>query len=187
MHKTIILFLLLIIGFISCKNSENKINRIDISKQYFKALSSSNYSKVSNWFADSLTIIEGEHKQIYSKSDYLKLLKWDSVFNPSYEILKIEQKNGIVKAKVSKMGKRISFLHEEPFITNQTIKFLNEKIISLETEYVNFNEVTWERNKNELLSWIDENHPELNGFIYDQTESGGIKFLKVIELYKNRK
>ncbi len=52
---------------------------------------------------------------------------------------------------------------------------------------MDFNEGTWERNKNELLSWIDENHSELNGFIYDQTESGGMKFLKAIELYKNKK
>ncbi|QNK77747.1 hypothetical protein H7F37_01255 [Winogradskyella sp. PAMC22761] len=142
---------------------------------------------MSDWFADSLTTIEGEYNQTYSKSDYLEFLKWDSVFDPNYEILEIEQKNGIVKAKISKSDKRISFLHEEPFITNQTIKFQNDKIISVQTEYVDFNETTWERNKNGLLSWIDENHPELNGFIYDQTKSGGIKFLKAIELYKSKK
>tara|TARA_R110001583_G_scaffold193907_1_gene363643 strand:- start:554 stop:1114 length:561 start_codon:yes stop_codon:yes gene_type:complete len=186
MNKTIVL-LLLIIGFISCKNSEKEIDRVEIAKQYFKVLDNSDYSKMSDWFADSLTTIEGEYKQTYSKSDYLEFLKWDSVFDPDYEILEIEQKNGIVKARISKMDKRISFLHEEPFITNQTIKFQNGKIISVETEYVDFNVAIWERNRNGLLGWIDENHPELNGFINDQTESGGMKFLKAIELYKNRK
>jgi len=187
MYKTIVLLLLLTIGFVSCKNSEKEIDRVEIVKQYFKVLDNSDYSKMSDWFADSLTTVEGEYKQTYSKNDYLEFLKWDSVFDPNYEILEIEQKNGIVTAKISKMDKRISFLHEEPFITNQTIKFKNDKIISVEAEYVDFNEATWKRNKNGLLSWIDENHPELNGFIYDQTESGGMKFLKTIELYKNKK
>jgi hypothetical protein len=187
MNKTIILLLLLTIGFTSCKNSEKEIDRVKIAKQYFKVLNNSEYSKMSDLFADSLTTVEGEYKQTYSKRDFLEFLKWDSVFDPGYEILEIERKNGIVKAKISKMDKRISFLHEEPFITNQTIKFQNDKIISMEREYVDFNEATWERNKNGLLSWIDENHPELNGFIYDQTESGGIKFLKAIELYQNKK
>ncbi|WP_299523716.1 hypothetical protein [Winogradskyella sp.] len=187
MNKTIVLLLLLTIGFLSCKNSEKEVDKIEIVKQYFKTLDNSDYSKISDWFADSLTTIEGEYKQAYSKSDYLGFLKWDSVFDPNYEILEIGQNNGIVKAKISKMDKRISFLHEEPFIINQIIKFENDKIISVETEYMGFNEATWERNKNGLLSWIDENHAELNGFIYDQTESGGIKFLKAIELYKNKK
>ncbi len=187
MNKTIVLLLLLTLGFVSCKNSEKEIDSIEIAKQYFNVLDNSDYSKMSNWFADSLTTIEGEYKQTYSKSGYFEFLKWDSVFDPNYEILEIEQKNGIVKAKISKMDKRISFLHEGPFITNQTITFQNEKIISVETEYVDFNETTWEKNRNALLSWIDENHPELNGFIYDQTESGGMKYLKAIELYKNKK
>ncbi|WBL25346.1 hypothetical protein [Zunongwangia sp. HGR-M22] len=187
MNKTIILFLLLTIGFTSCKNTEKKIDRVKIAKQYFKVLDNSDYSKISDWFADSLTMIEGEYKHTYSKSDYLEFLKWDSVFDPNYEILKIEQKNEIVKAKISKIDKRISFLHKEPFITNQTIKFQNEKIITVQTEYVDFNEATWERNKNGLLSWINEHHPELNEFIYDQTKAGGIKFLKAIELYKSEK
>ncbi len=189
MNKIIVLvlFLTITIGFISCKTSEKEIDRVKIAKKYFKVLDNSDFSGMSDWFADSLTTIEGEYKQTYSKTDYLEFLKWDSVFDPNYEILEIEQNNGIVKAKISKMDKRISFLHKQPFITNQTIKFQNEKIISVETDYLDFNEATWEKNKNGLLSWIEENHPELNGFLYDQTKSGGIKYLKAIELYKNKK
>lgn len=187
MRKIIALSLLLTIVFLSCKSSQKEINKIEIAKQYFNVLDNSDYSRMSDLFADSLTIIEAEHKQIYSKNEYLEFLKWDSVFDPNYEILEIEQKNGIVKAKISKMDRRISFLHEEPFITRQTITFLNEKIKSVDTEYVDFNETTWEQNKIQLLSWIDKNHPELNGFIYDQTKSGGRNFLKALRLYENRK
>ena len=142
---------------------------------------------MSDWLADSLKTIEGEHINIYSKIDYLEFLKWDSVFDPNYEILEIEQMDGIVKAKISKMDKRIFFLHEKPFITNQTISFQKDKIISIKTDYLNFDYPTWEKNKNGLLNWIDKNHPELNGFVNDQTEDGGMKFLKAIELYNNKK
>jgi len=187
MNKTITLLFLFTIGFISCKNSEKEIDRIEITKQYFKVLDNSDYSKMSDWFADSLKTIEGEHKNIYSKNDYLELLKWDSVFDPNYEILEIEQHGGIVKVKISKMDKRIFFLHEKPFITSQIVRFQKDKIISVETDYLNFDYPTWEKNKNGLLSWIDKNHPELSGSLYDQTESGGKKFLKAIELYQNKK
>lgn len=186
MNKTILL-LLLTIGFISCKNSEQETDRVEIAKQYFKALDNSDYSKIMDQFGDSIKTIEGEYKNTYSKNEYLEILKWDFVFEPNYEILQIQQNDGIVKVKISKMGKRIFFLHEKPFITNQIISFQKDKIISIKTDYVNFDYSTWEKNKNDLLSWIDKNHPELNGFINNLTEDGGMKFLKAIELYKNKK
>ncbi|WP_282081427.1 hypothetical protein [Aquimarina algiphila] len=187
MNRIIILLSFLTIAFLSCKTSKEEIDQLEIAKQYFKVLDNSDYTGIKIWFADSLITKEGEYKQVYSQNEYLEFLKWDSVFDPNYEILEIEQQDGIIKAKISKMDKRIFFLHEEPFITNQSIRFQKNKIVTVEIDYVNFNEKTWEKNKTKLLTWIDENHPELNGFIYDQTETGGIKFLKAIELYKNRK
>ncbi|MBA6152474.1 hypothetical protein [Gelidibacter maritimus] len=186
MNKALII-LLLTIGFVSCKNPEKETDRVEIVKQYVKALDASDHSKMSDWIADSLTKIEGEHKQIYSKSDYFEFLKWDSVFDPNYDILEILEEDEVIKSKISKMDQRISFLHETPFITNQTITFSNHKISSVAIEYENFDEVTWERNRKALLDWIDGNHPELNGFLYDQTEVGAIKFSKAIELYRNKK
>lgn len=186
MNKFMVIFLFLTIGLFSCKTSKKEINKVEIARQYFECLDNSDYSGISNWMADSLTTIEGAYEQTYSKSEYLKFLKWDAVFLPEYEIIDIEQKDRIVKARISKMDKRIAFLHEEPFITKQILKFHNEKIISVETEYVDFKEEIWEKNKNELLSWIEENHPELNGFLYDQTEAGGTNFLKAIKLYTNK-
>jgi len=54
------------------------------------------------------------------------------------------------------------------------------------TEYLVFNDATFVKNRDSLLSWIDENHPELNGFINNQTAPGGRQYLKAIELFKNR-
>ena len=180
------------IGFISCKSSENKTDKLEIAKQYFKALDNSSSSEMKVLLTDSLVTVipEYDYEIKYSREDYIgNWLKWDSVFDPTYKVLDMELENGIVKAKISKTDKRIFFLMEESFITNETLKFKNGKIITVETEYVNFNEATWERNKSGLLNWIEENHPELNlnRFIYDQTEYGGMKFLEAIELYKNKK
>ncbi len=187
MNKAILISLLLAIGFISCKNSKKEINRVDIVKQYFNSLNSSDLSRISNQFSDSLKTIEGKHKNIYFNNDYLEILKWDSVFQPRYKILEIkEYKNGNVEAKISKMDRRITFLHEKSFLTNQIFSFQKDKITSIETDYLNFDYTTWGENKNALLDWIEKNHPELNGFVNDMTKNGGVKFLKAIELYNSK-
>ncbi|MCK0135786.1 hypothetical protein [Arenibacter sp. S6351L] len=189
-NKTVNLTLLLLIGFICCKNSRKEIDKLEIAKKYYKALDSSDDLKITLLLTDSLVTKETkyDYEQIFSLKEYIEWLKWDAVFEPSYEILQMEQEDEIVKAKISKIDKRISFLHQEPIVTNQIIRFDNDKIISIETtEYVIFNDSTFVKNRDGIVSWIDENHPELNGFIHDQTETGGLKYLKAIDLYKNKK
>jgi len=190
MNKIIVLLLLLTIGFISCKNSEKEIDKLEIAKKYYEILDKSNVSEITTLLTDSLLTKETEYdyEQTFSKKEYIEWLKWDSVFDPTYKILEIEQENGIVKVKISKTDKRISFLHKEPIITNQVIRFDNNKITSIETtKYVIFNDSTFVKNRNGLLNWIDKNHPELNGFIHDQTMTGGMNYLKAIELYEIKK
>jgi len=189
MTKIITLLLFLTIGFISCKTSEKNINKLDIAKQYYKALNDSDGSIMKMLIADSLHHVMPvyNYKETFSLDAYVNnWLKWDSVFHPTYKILEIEQENEIVKATISKIDKRIAFLQQEPFITNEILKFHNDKIVTIETEYIRFIEKTWDKNKTDLLSWIDKNHPELTGFIHVQTKTGGMKFLKAIELYENR-
>lgn len=190
MDKFKVLLLLLTIGFISCKNSEKDTDKLEIAKQYYKILDNSDHSGIEAILTDSLLTKETEYdyEQIFSLKEYIDWLKWDSVFNPTYEILQIEQENEIVKAKISKIDTRISFLHEDPIVTNQIIRFDNNKIASIETtRYVNFNDSTFVKNRDDLVSWIEQNHPDLNGFLHDQTEAGGIKYLKAIDKYKNKK
>ena len=38
-----------------------------------------------------------------------------------------------------------------------------------------------------FLNWMNQNHPEVNGFIFDQTEKGGLNYLKAIKLYNEAK
>ncbi len=189
MNKMLIL-LLLTIGCISCKNATKEIDKIEIAKQYYKALDNTDDSKIASLLTDSILIIETEYdyKQTFSLKEYVEWCKWDAVFEPTYKILQIEKEGETIKAKISKIDKRILFLHEEPIVTNEVLRFADDKISSIEKiKYVVFNDTTFVKNREALLSWIDKNYPDFKKFIYDQTEAGGIQYLKAIELYKNRK
>ena len=192
MNRILIISLILLVGLVSCKNSEKTIDKLQIAENYFVALDESNSVKIEGLLADSLitTIPKYEYEVRYSKNDYLRnWLKWDSIFEPTYKVLEMNMVNGTVKAKVSKSDKRIIFFMGKSFVTNEILRFKGDKIIEIETEYINFDEETWGKNRTELLNWTKENHPELNLDlnINMQTESGGKKLLKAIELHKNEK
>jgi hypothetical protein len=190
MNKSAVRFFLLTIVLFSCSNAEQGMDKLEIAKKYYEVLDQSNVSEIPALLTDSLLTKETEYdyEQTFSQAAYVEWMKWDAVFEPTYEILEIQQENEIVKAKVSKIDKRITFLHEEPIVINQSIRFDKDKIASIETtKYVIFNDSTFIKNRDELVSWIDKNHPELNGFIYDQTETGGMNYLKAIELYQSKK
>lgn len=189
MRKTGILTLLIVLVFISCKRSEKGIDTLGIAEKYYDALDNSDASVIADLLTDSLVTKETayDYEQTFTRSEYLEWVKWDSVFDPTYEILRIEKEDKYIKATISKIDKRISFLHQQPIITNQLIRFDRNKIVSLETtEYIVFNDSTFVKNRDSLLSWIDENHPELNGFIHKQTAPGGRQYLKAIELFANQ-
>ena len=84
---------------------------------------------------------EHDYKETFSKNSYIDWLQWDSLFDPTYEILQIEQENEIVKATISKIDQRILFLHKEPIVSEEVIRFDKDKIISVEKSYVLFNEM----------------------------------------------
>ena len=187
MNKFKILLLLITIGIISCKNSEKEIDKLEIAKEFYIAIDNSNPLKTTELITERFTTIDDEFEQKYSRNEFAEWVKWDSVFQPTYEILKIEKENGIVKAKISKMDKRISFLHHEPIITDEFLQFEGNKIKIINRTSASFNVEGFVKNRDELVNWIAENQPELNGFLNDQTKSGGMNYLKAIELFKNKK
>ncbi|MDC6388561.1 hypothetical protein PP182_07695 [Maribacter sp. PR1] len=184
MNKRIIVISLCAIGLLSCRNSEKKSDT-EIVNQYYHMLDTSDYSQISVLLADNIQTQEGEYSPSYSQEEYKELLKWDAVFDPTYEILEIvKEDNGTIKATVSKSDTRIQFLYEKPFITDNNITIKNGKITKVSTEYVDFDSKTFGNNRTRLLTYIDEMNPELNGFLTDQTEAGANKYLKAIELYR---
>jgi len=183
------LVVLLVIGAISCKSPEQQSDKLKVAKAYYQGLDNADPAMVATLLADSLLTRESQYdyEQTFSKSEYVQWMKWDSVFDPTYKILEIELHDSIIKARISKIDQRLLFLHKEPMITNEVLRFDKGKISGVErTEYLNFNEERFVKQREQLLNWIDQNHPELSGFIHDQTREGGLKYLKAIQLYRHR-
>lgn len=69
------------------------------------------------------------------------------------------------------------------------ISFTSGKISKLEElECIGVDWNIWRKERDSLVSWVNKNHPELDGFINDMTMNGSINYLKAIDLnitYKN--
>ncbi|MEM9649376.1 MAG: hypothetical protein AAF969_12925 [Bacteroidota bacterium] len=190
MYKIIFFSFVATIACLSCKTAEKEIDHLDLAKQYYKALDDSDDSAMVFVLTDSLLTRETEYdyEQTFSLAQYEEWVKWDAVFEPTYEILSIEQEGDLVKTRISKNDKRIQFLHQGPIVTHQVIGFENNKITRIETtKYEVFNDTLFVKNREEFLGWMDQNHADLNDFIFDQTKEGGLRYLKAMELYNNRK
>lgn len=183
-----VFYILVLLVVISCKDSKEETELVEITKKYYKVLDESDTFGIEPLIRDTIITRENEYnyEQKFSTKEYVEWLKWDSVFHPTYKINRIEQENNIVKVQISKTDKRISFLHKEPIITNQIVRFDKDKISHIETvEYVVYNDSLWLENRGHFLDWVNINYPEMNGVIYDQTKMGGIKYLELIQLYEN--
>ncbi len=189
MNKIKVLIFLTVVLF-SCKTSEKEIEKLEIAKNYYKFLDNSDSVGMKTILGDSIVIRESadDYQEEFSKKEYIEWLNWDSVFEPTYKILEIKEENGTVEVKISKIDKRIYYLHEEPMIWNEIVRFEKNKIIRIERiKYEVFNVEKFLKKREELVSWINENHPELSGFLHEQSKSVGMKYLKAIELYENKK
>lgn len=141
------------------------------------ALNASDYDKLVGLFVDSIRFNEMDYIRTFSREEYRSLFQWDSVFAPTYRILNVKKAGGELHLKVSKECERINFLHEKPFVTNEIMQIKDGGIYQIDViEYVNFNDSLWVDKREKLVSWIEKNHPGLNGFIYDQTKEGAVKF-----------
>lgn len=186
--KVLIPILFLIITCLSCKEDNEEINKIQIVENYIRALNKADYKTITPLFKDSIRLIEIDYYSAFSKEEYYPLFKWDSTFRPTYRILEIKEENEGVRMKVSKECQRILFLNEEPIITSEFVRFKDGSINSITIEnYVIFNNNKWSNNRAKLVAWIEENHPELNGFLTDQTQQGALNYLKAIKLFQTAK
>ena len=189
MKRNIALILLCLAIVAGCQNPKKKVDKLEIAKQYYEALDNSDGLIMKELLADTLFTVETDYdyEQYFTREGYVESwLRWDSVFAPTYKVLDIEQDQELVKATISKSDKRILFLHNEPTVWDEILQFDGVAIARIARRNVTFNDTLWVQNVNALLAWIDANHPELNGFINDQTRTGGMNYLKAIELYENR-
>ncbi|NVJ47916.1 MAG: hypothetical protein HWE07_12345 [Cytophagia bacterium] len=186
MKKLLFFAPFLILLLCSCESKKEEVNKVQLVQEYIQALNDFDYQGIISKFNDSIRMKEIVYSSTFSKADFYDHFQWDSIFQPKYEILKIEEKaDGTIDMEISKQGPRILFLNEKPTVNHEIISFEKGKIREVHIlEYIVFDEETWSRKRQNLLDWIDANHPELNGFIHDQTKQGALNYLKALEYYK---
>ena len=182
----ILLFLIGCLGIWAC-NPSHSGTKEELARNYYEALNSSDFERVAALQFDSVRVKEGPFNTAYSVSDYVNWLQWDSVFRPEYEILNLKTNGDAVELTVSKVCQRIQFLNGGPMVSKERIQFKDGKMYALEIqEFVSFDGDGWNTKRDQLVNWIAEHHPELNGFINDQSLQGGLNYQKALELYQNR-
>lgn len=183
----LILISLLLLVLYSCKESKSEIDRLAIAKEYYRILKNSKIKEVASLLKDSLVYKSGDYVQVFSMAQYQDWMAWDSVFKPSYTLLDIKESESGIHSTVSKRDLRLDFLLGEPTVYEQMLHFDKDKIVMVEdVRNIDFNDTLFVRNREALLSWMDKHYPEKNDFIFDQTKSGAVKYLKAISLYNNR-
>lgn len=174
--------------FASCQNEKKTRDHQQIIEDYFAELNRSNITEASKFVSPNILVSEFEFIQVINKEDWFRQFRWDSIFNPNYKILEISESEEKVEATISKECQRIRYLHDGPTIYKVSFEFRNDMISKDHTfEYLKFDFEKWQSRRDSLVSWIDDNHPELSGFIYDQTVKGGQDYLFAIELYQKAK
>lgn len=156
-------------------------------QEFYQAFDNGNFERIKPLLADSLTLTEGAHNTNYSKTMYYQYFAWDSVFNPSYQLIDIQEDEDHLIAKVSSASERYAFLKNNPLVCTYKITMASGKIRQIEVlEYHDADFSVWQQKRKALVSWIKEVHPELDGFIHDQSLTGAQNYRKAIELFQKR-
>lgn len=183
MKKLIVLIVsaLLVLGC-ALKKSQKK----ETTAKYFNARNSVDFKEIKGLLSDSLTVVEGDYKMIYSKDSYYEVFKWDSIFQTTYEIVKLKEIDNHIIASISLSSIRNKFLKNDLMTCQFKLSFKSgsiSKIESLDCKDANWE--IWQKRVNILVNWIQDNHPELNGFIHDMTMNGAKNYVKAIYLYES--
>jgi len=171
----------------SCTVKKNPINHEKILTQYLEAYNNFDLEKAAFFIHDSIVISEYEFIQTTSKAEWLVQSQWDLAFCPTYSIIETKTVDGNFEATIEKSCKRIKFLNDSAIISKSFVEFSDDEISKIHIyDYVKFDFDKWQSRRDSLVAWIDKHHPELSGFIYDQTKSGAEKYLKAIDYYEKK-
>ena len=180
----ILLFLITLLT--GCNNKKLTPNKL--VTEYYDAFNSSDFNRVTDVIADSITIVDGEYIMPYSQQSFHEQFKWDSIFQPTYKIVELEDQNNQIIATVASSSKRYKFLKNDPLTCRFKISFISNKITKIEAlECLDADWNVWQAERDSLVNWVSNNHPELDGFIHDLTMNGAINYMKAIKLFENRK
>lgn len=175
--------LILAIVLIGC--GLQNISKEEIAKKYFEARNSLAFNEIKKFISDSLIVIEGDYIMPYSQESYYEVFKWDSIFQPSYKLVEVIEKDNQCIASIDISSIRNTFLKNELMTCKFKLSFDSGKISKIESlDCSGADWGKWEKQRDSLVSWINDNHPELNGFINDMSPAGAKNYLKAIELFE---
>ena len=156
--------------------------------KYYQARNVGDFKAIQECVNDSITITEGDYVMPYDGDSFYEVYKWDSIFQPSYKIVQLEEKEGEVLATVTLNSLRNEFLRNSDMTCKFNFSFKGQKISKIAVmDCVDADWATWEKERDSLVRWIDSNHPRLNGLIYAMTMKGAINYMEAIALYKAEK
>lgn len=182
----VFLSIFLLILMVSC--SEKETSTSELVTSYYNGFKESNYEQIIKTLSDSLAIHAGDYVMKYTPESFYEHFKWDSVFKPTYELVKLENQDEEVVAIIATRSLRLEFLKNNPMSCSSKFYFKSGKIYKIEElgcSGVDWQ--VWQRERDSLVNWIRLNHPKLDGFVNDLSMKGAQNYLKAIEMYKARK
>lgn len=178
--------LLFCMATIACKAQKPTYKETVI--KYYNARDTGNYNRIKNVITDSITIIAGDYVMPYDKASFHEQFKWDSIFKPSYKIVKLVENDSSIIATVTQECIRNAFLKNNPLKCSYKISFESGKISKIEdANCINVDWGIWTKQRDDLINWIKKHHPELDGCVYDMTMKGSLNYVKAIELFETNK
>ncbi|MEC8832332.1 MAG: hypothetical protein VX772_08225, partial [Bacteroidota bacterium] len=163
-------------------------DKADQIRAFYQGFQNSDYTQIKSTISDSLAITEGDYVMRFTPKSYYEQFKWDSIFEPHYTIISINEVKNAYEATVAVESKRFDFLKNNPLTCTHRFNFKSDKINMIENlDCSNANWQIWQQQRDSLVTWIKKYHPELDGFVHDLSMKGAQNYLKAIELYKNHK
>lgn len=152
---------------------------------YIEARDTGNFTRLRTLINDSITITGGDYVMPYDAASFYKVFQWDSVLGTSYEIMELKEQNGRIVATLAMRSHRNAFLDNNPMTCGYSFSFISGKISQIdELQCPGFNGEAWAKKRDTLVAWVERNHPDLNGFIYDMTMQGAMNYVKAMERYQ---
>jgi len=185
MNHTLLL-LISVLFFSNC--GQSKLTHQETVTSYFEARDAKDYHQIKQLISDSLIVTEGSYVMPYSQESYYEVFKWDSIFRTTYDLVDLQKLDDQILASVNLTSVRNTFLENDLMRCDFRVSFEKEKISrieSLDCQGADWDK--WQDRVKLLVVWVEENHPELDGFIHDMTMKGAQDYVNSIELYEARR
>ncbi len=177
----------LTLTFYTCQTDFHVHHKQSINA-YFKALNARDFRQLSPLVSDSLKTTEMGYILTRDKAGFYTQFQWDSVFQAKYQVREINFRSDSVELVVSKICHRIAFLQDTALVYRVLFVFDANQIAEISTTgYISMDFSLWQARRDSLVAWIEQKHPELNGFVYKLSPEGAEKYLKAIELWRKEK